>query len=46
MMFKAFAVLAAVCFLACCLEASDAAETCPDGSVYEYETHGSGHPDY
>ncbi|MBP5203099.1 MAG: leucine-rich repeat protein [Candidatus Methanomethylophilaceae archaeon] len=43
---RAIAILAAVCFLACCLEASDAAETCPDGSVYEYETHGSGHPDY
>lgn len=41
-------ILAALLLIACisCQGGSDASETCSDGSVYGYETHGSGHPDY
>ena len=41
-------ILAALLLIICisCPEGSDASETCSDGSVYAYETHGSGHPDY
>ncbi len=40
-------VLAAIAVMAVFSAAEcGASETCPDGSVYEYETHGSGHPDY
>ena len=35
-----------VIFTICYAEGTDAAETVPDGSVYSYETYGSGHPDY
>ena len=40
----AAAVLAVV--LICGCDPSDAAETDSDGTVYEYDTYGSGHPDY
>ena len=38
------AILAIV--LVCSCDSSDASETDCDGSVYEYDTYGSGHPDY
>ena len=49
MRFFHIAVLAAavlVAVLVCGCDPSDAAETDSDGSVYEYDTYGSGHPDY
>lgn len=41
-------ILAALLLMVCpsFMDGTEASETCPDGTVYGYETHGSGHPDY
>ena len=39
-------VLFAVTSVSISIEADDAAEKAPDGSIYVYETHGSAHPNY
>lgn len=45
LLLPAFALILLVLSVAA-WDASGASETDPDGTVYGYETHGSGHPDY